>query len=103
MEKKHIIRFLKEKKRGVYTLIVNSYSEVISSMGATMALELIKEDLERESGEEVEINYFSLKQAISKSKLSLVKHHNIEKPKWEFKDANELKSDQSIPGKFKLD
>lgn len=103
MDKKHIVRFLKEKKRGVYTLIVNSYPEVVSSMGTTMALALIKEDLEKVSGEEVEINYFSLKQAITKRKAPVVKLPPIEKTKWEFKDTNELKSDQSTPGKFKLD
>jgi hypothetical protein len=102
MDKKHIVKFLRDKKRGVYTLIVNVYSDTIMSIGKTMALEVIKEDLERETGEKVDLNYFSLAQAISKYKGSNPKSEN-EKRRWEFKDANELNSDQIKPGKFKLD
>jgi len=102
MDKKYITRFLKEKKRGVYSIIVNTYSETIMSMGTTMALEVIKEDLERETGEEVSLNYFSLAQATSKYKASNTKLGKGKK-KWEFKDTNELKKDQEVPGKFKLD
>jgi len=102
MEKKHIIRFLKEKKRGVYTLVVEMYADVITSMAVTMALEIIKEDLEKESGGVVEIKYFSLAQAISKFKKRASSGHGV-KRKWEFKDANEMKENQSAPGKFKID
>jgi hypothetical protein len=41
MDKRYIIQFLKEKKRGVYTLIVNTYVDVISTMGVTMATQLL--------------------------------------------------------------
>ena len=51
MEKKHIIKFLNAKKRGVYTLLVEMYADVISSMAIKMALEIIREDLEKEARE----------------------------------------------------
>lgn len=103
MDKKHIVRFLNEKRRGVYTLIVDTYSETISSMGVTMALVIIKEDLEKESGTEVELNYYSLAQAIAKHKNLVKLSTENGKRKWEFKDASELKSNQAAPGKFKID
>lgn len=101
MEKKHLIRFLKEKKRGTYTILVEMYTDVVSSMTVTMALEIIREDLEKESGESVALNYFSLAQAVAKYKKS-----SSSKPggprKWKFRDASETK-DQVIPGKFKIE
>lgn len=100
MEKKHIIRFLKERKRGVYTLMVEMYSDVATSMAVTMALEIIKEDLEKETGAIVELNYFSLAQAISKYKKekAILKTEK----KWSFRDAHEIKENQLAPGKFKI-
>lgn len=102
MDKIHIVRFLKAKKRGIYSVIVDSYSDKISNTGAAMALELIREDLENETGEKVELNYFSLAQAISKSRSSAPKSGTDAKKKWDFKDSHELKKEES-PGKFKLD
>jgi hypothetical protein len=103
MEKKHIVRFLKEKKRGVYTLMVEMYADLITSMAVTMALELIKEDLEKESGTKVDINYFSLAQAISKYKKEKpISHSGLVAKEWEFKDTHELKEDQTAPGIFKI-
>lgn len=101
MDKKHIIRFLKEKKRGAYAILVEMYADIISSMAVTMALELIVEDLEKESGESVVINYFSLAKAIAKYK----KRGSLKtggSRKWEFRDASEIK-DQLVPGKFKIE
>jgi hypothetical protein len=104
MDKKLIVKFLKAKKRGVYTVIVECYSEVIQSMNATMSLDVIKEDLERESGESVELKYFSLVQAIAKFKnKNPTTATSTNKKKWEFKDSSELSSSQETPGKFKLD
>lgn len=100
MEKKHIIRFLKERKRGVYTLMVEMYSDVATSMAVTMALEIIKEDLEKETGAIVELNYFSLAQAISKYKKE--KAISKTEKKWSFRDAHEIKENQLAPGKFKI-
>jgi hypothetical protein len=119
MEKKHIIRFLKEKKRGVYTLIVEMYADVVTSMAVTMALEIIKEDLEKDlgkglgkdlgkgleeqSGTKVDINYFSLAQAISKyKKEKTISHSGLVAKEWAFKDTHELKENQTAPGKFKI-
>lgn len=104
LEKKYIIEFLKERKRGVYTLIVNTYIDVISSMGINMALRVIKDDLEKQAGTTVELNYFSLAKAISKveKKVSNRSTTTVTK-KWEFKDAHELKESQLPPGRFKLE
>jgi hypothetical protein len=103
MDKRHVVKFLKQKKRGIYNVIVEMYTEVISTTGPTMALEIIKEDLEKETGEQVALNYFSLAQAIAKTKPANAGLVKIQKRKWEFKDSNELKPDQGTPGKFKLD
>lgn len=102
MDKKHIVRFLKAKKRGIYSVIVEIYSDKISNTGAAMALELIKEDLENDTGEKVDLNYFSLAQAMSKFRGSVSKQATETKKKWDFKDSHELKNDET-PGKFKLD
>jgi hypothetical protein len=100
MEKKHIIKFLNAKKRGVYSLLVEMYSDVISSIAITMALEIIQEDLENESGEKVELNYFSLAQAVAKFKKKA--KAKPESRKLEFKDAHELIEKQKSPGTFTL-
>ena len=102
MDKKLIVKFLKSKRRGVYTLIVETYADVIQSMNGTMALDVIKEDLERESGEIVEIKYFSLAQAISKYKAKGLNPKSKPDKKWNFTDSNELNQSPSAPGKFKL-
>ncbi len=102
MEKKHIIRFLKHKKRGVYKLIVEMYADVITSMAVTMALDIIREDLQKESGESVQLNYFSLAQAAAKFKKSAHLKETV-KEKWTFKDSHEIKEPQIVPGRFKLD
>jgi hypothetical protein len=103
MEKKHIIRFLKEKKRGAYTLMVEMYADVITSMTVTMALELIKEDLEKDSGEVVELHYFSLARAISRfKKKTTTKPGAVIARNWKFKDTHEIKEGQLGPGNFKL-
>jgi hypothetical protein len=78
MEKKHIIKFLNAKKRGVYTLLVEMYSDVITSMATTMALEIIRADLEKDSEENVRINYYSLVQAVAKFKKKLRQNRNHE-------------------------
>jgi hypothetical protein len=101
MEQKHIIKFLKLRKRGVYKLIVELYAEVITSMAITMALEVITEDLEKECGEKVELNYFSLAQAAAKFKKEIEADPGIKKSANRFKDANELEEKQTKPGGFK--
>jgi hypothetical protein len=101
MEKKHIIRFLKEGKRGSYTLLVQMYADVVTSMSIRMALELIKEDLEKESGETVEIHYFSLARAISRlKKKNILKPGALTAREREFKDAHEIQQGQLSPGNF---
>jgi hypothetical protein len=100
MEKKHIVKFLNAKKRGVYTLLVEMYSDVITSMATTMALEIIRADLEKDSEEKVKINYYSLVQAVAKFKKRPKAQPESRKP--EFKDAHELSDKQKSPGTFTL-
>ena len=100
MEKKHIIKFLNAKKRGVYTLLVEMYSDVITSMETTMALEIIRADLEKDSEEEVKINYYSLAQAVAKFKKKA--KLKPESRQLDFKDAHELSDKQKSPGTFTL-
>ena len=102
MEKKHIIKFLKLRKRGVYKLIMEQYADVITSMAITMAVEVITEDLEKESGEKVELNYFSLAQAAAKFKKDIEGKPAQKKVRDRFKDANELEEKQTKPGAFKV-
>lgn len=103
MDKKNIAKFLKNKNRGVYTLIVDMYAETIMKANMKMALELIKEDLEKETGEQIALNYFSLAHAIKKFKKGKPKLDNPEKKKWEFKDDHEYKSSEHQPGGFKIE
>jgi hypothetical protein len=100
MEKKHIVKFLNAKKRGVYTLLVEMYSDMITSMATTMALEIIRADLEKDSEEKVKINYYSLVQAVAKFKKKAKAKPESRKP--EFKDAHELTDKQKSPGTFTL-
>ena len=95
MEKKFIIRFLQEKRRGAYPLLVEAYAPLIFSLSKAMALTIIQEDLEKESGIRVSLNYFSLARAIQKYKKkhpkSLAAGAELKR---EFKDASELKDGQ---------
>jgi hypothetical protein len=100
MEKKHIIKFLNPRKRGVYALLVEMYADVINSMAINMALEIILEDLERESGEKIELNYYSFAQAVARFKKK--GKAKREARKTEFKDAHELRDKQTPPGTFTL-
>ena len=100
MEKKHIVKFLNTKKRGVYTLLVEMYADIITSMATTMALEIIRADLEKDSEEKVKINYYSLVQAVAKFKKKAKAKPESRKPA--FKDAHELSDKQKSPGTFTL-
>ena len=98
MEKKHIIKFLNPRKRGVYGLLVEMYADVINSMAINMALEIIREDLEQESGERIELNYYSFAQAVARFKKKGKGKRELRKT--EFKDAHELVDKQKPPGRF---
>jgi hypothetical protein len=103
MDKKTMIRFLKEKRRGSYTLLVAMYADLFPSMSISMALTVIKEDLEKESGANLELHYFSLARAISRfKKKARIKPVAEAKQTWDFKDANEIRDGQSSPGRFKV-
>ncbi|SKC46045.1 hypothetical protein [Ohtaekwangia koreensis] len=97
MEKKLIIRFLNEKRRGAYNVLVEFYASQIFYLSKTMALTLIEEDLEKE-GSPIKLSYFSLARAMSRYKK---KHPKLSmsgtNPASAFKDAHELKEGQSSP------
>src|SRR5688572_13096847 len=99
MEKRFIIRFLKEKKKGSYRLLAELYADQIMSLPIVMAMEIIRDDLQEESDETIELNYFSLARAIGRFKK---KNPTTTKRKIEFKDAHELEKTQPRPGKFKV-
>jgi hypothetical protein len=102
MEKKNIIKFLNGKKRGVYRLLVEMYSEEVTSMPVTIALEIIREDLRKESGEMVDLNYSSLARAVARSRKKSKAKDEVGIRKRDFKDANELMDRRTAPGKFKI-
>lgn len=106
MDKIYVIRFLKEGKRGAYTLLVDMYSEVITSVGPSMALQIITDDLQKESEDKVVLNYSSLAHAIKKYKRKVKAEINVaselKRAKLEFLDAHEIKEKQLTPGRFKL-
>ena len=103
MEKKHIIRFLNEGRRGAYTWLVEMYSELVTKMSVTMAMVLIMEDLTRDSEAAVELHYFSFAKAAAKFKKKAGKNSKADAGKKnEFKDANEIGNSQSRAGAFKF-
>lgn len=99
MDKKLIVRFLKEKKKGCYSLLVRQYVDLIMSMSVVMALEIIRDDLQAESGEKIHLNYFSFAKAFARFKK---KNSITDNATFRFKDAHELGNTQPRPGKFKL-
>jgi hypothetical protein len=103
MEKRNIVKFLNGKKRGVYALIADVYSGVTTSMAISLALEEIRRDLEKESEEKVYLNYNSLARAVARSKKKTKGKAKVELQKRDFKDTNELKDNETAPGKFKID
>src|SRR5689334_7328075 len=101
MEKQHIIRFFTARKRGRYSLLVKFYADIIASMPVTMAMELIKEDLEKESDTKVNLNYYSLAKAISRFKCKTGTRPTAEtSQKRVFKDQHEIKNVQKRGGYF---
>mgnify|MGYP000887168241 FL=1 len=102
MNKKYLIRFLKAKHREAYTLLTEIYCEVILEVGPAMALDIIHDDLLKEAGEDIPLNYTSLAHAIKKYKRKTSVNTKSKSVKWEFLDAHELTEKQLGPGKFKL-
>jgi len=109
MRKALIVKFVKEKRRGVYDAIVDEYSSIIFSWKINLLVNIIETDLEHHTGEKVILNYFGLAKAIRKFKL---KPTNSKKEKpltphakqgYDFKDAHELEEKEATkPGSFKL-
>lgn len=81
-------------------MLVQVYAELITSVPIVMALEIIREDLQKYSEESIELNYFSLARALARFKK---KNPQATSPrKMQFKDANEISNVQSGSGRFKL-
>lgn len=100
MEKKHLIRFLKKSKKGSYSVLVQAYQELIASMPIVMAMEIIQEDLQKETEERIELNYFSLARAVARFKK---KYPQAATRKIiQFKDSHETEDVQLSPGRFKI-
>ena len=104
MDKKQLVSFLKQRKRGVYALLTEVYADVLSTpMSTPMALEVIRQDLQNASTDPIELNYFSLLKAIKKAKKAgAIVPTDKAKVKWDFKDAHELPNTQKLPGSFTL-
>jgi hypothetical protein len=99
MEKKHLIRFLKTSKKGSYNVLVQAYQEFIFSMPIVMAMEIIQEDLQKDTDEQIKLNYFSLARAIARFKK---KHPQMAQSKqFQFRDSHEIEDVQLSPGRFK--
>lgn len=100
MEKKHLVRFLKRSKKGSYSVLVRTYQDLIASMPIVMAMEIIQEDLLKETQERIELNYFSLARAVARFKK---KHpQTATRKQIQFKDAHEIDDVQLSPGRFKI-
>ncbi|RAV99664.1 hypothetical protein [Pseudochryseolinea flava] len=98
MDKKLIIRFLKEKRRGAYNLLVELYGSQILPLSKTMAVTIIEEDLQQECGATIKLSYFSLARAISRyRKKNPTLAPRVTNPPSIFKDAHELKEGQTSP------
>ncbi|MBS1508561.1 MAG: hypothetical protein JSS79_18135 [Bacteroidetes bacterium] len=108
MKKNLIVQFLKEKNKNVYDAIVDEYATIILGWPINLLKRVIEVDLERQTGEAVRLNYFSLCKAVKKFKK---KRPVLEKKpsstpransKYEFKDAHELETESTTPGSFTI-
>jgi hypothetical protein len=100
MEKKHLIKFLREGKKGSYSVLVQAYQELLTSMPIVMALEIIREDLQKDTEELIELNYFSLARAVARFKKK--NPHLAQTKRFQFRDAHEIEDVQLSPGRFKI-
>ena len=110
MEKALIVKFVKEKHRGIYDAVVDEYSSIIEGWHVSLLRNVIEIDLERHTGEKVKLNYFSLAKAVKKFKKNKPLAYRKEitsspkaKSRYDFKDAHELDEKKSTkPGSFEL-
>ena len=100
MEKKHLIRFLNQSKKGSYSVLVQAYQELITSTPIVMAMEIIQEDLQKDTEERIELNYFSLARAVARFKKK--NPQAATRKQFHFKDSHETDDVQSSPGRFKI-
>jgi hypothetical protein len=111
MDKTLIVRFVKEGKKRIYDTIVNEYSTLVDGWSINLLKRVIELNLEKNTGEQVTLQYHALRKAVKKFK----KNGGLSKPKlktdstppaksnFDFKDAHELDEKKSAkPGSFKL-
>ncbi|RAW01094.1 hypothetical protein [Pseudochryseolinea flava] len=99
MEKMHIVNFLRERKKGAYAVLVEAYADIITSTPITLALKIVRDDLERECHEVIELKYFSFAKAVARFKKRSAR---VSSTKPAFKDAIEENNNRSVPGRFKI-
>ena len=109
MEKSDIVKFVKEKRKGVYNAIVLTYSTILNGHHTTLMTNLIEIDLEKNTGERIELNYDSLIKAVRRSLINnkgKSKRSTSFTPKanrYDFKDDHEIDgSKKAKPGSFKI-
>ena len=109
MEKSDIVKFVKEKRKGVYNAIVQTYSTILDGYHTTLMKNIIEIDLEKHTGERIELNYDSLIKAVRRSLINTnrkSKRGISSSPKanrYDFKDDHEIdESKKAKPGSFKI-
>ncbi|MBS1681672.1 MAG: hypothetical protein JST48_08165 [Bacteroidetes bacterium] len=109
MEKSFIVKFVKEKRKGVYNAIVQTYSTILNGHHTTLMKNLIEIDLEKNTGERIELNYDSLIKAVRRSLINNNRKSKRGTPfspkanRYDFKDDHEIdESKKSKPGSFKI-
>jgi hypothetical protein len=110
MEKSLIVKFIKEKRKGVYNAIVQTYSSVLNGHYTTLMKNVIEMDLEKNTGERIELNYDSLIKAVRRSlkNKSQASQRSFSSPlkatqRYDFKDDHEIdEGKKSKPGSFKI-
>lgn len=109
MEKSLIVKFVKEKRKGVYNVIVKTYKAILEDNNVTLIRRAIELDLENHTGEKINLNYDSLIKAVrrslsKKAPLKQIIHSSSPKAtRYDFKDDHELDdSKKARPGSFKI-
>ena len=98
---------LKGKQKKSYSLLVKKYFDLIEELGPKVALTEIKEEIEKETGETIEMNYQSLSQAFGRLKKSsgykarAKSGDGVQKGRYDFKEEYEASSAKK-PGSFKI-
>jgi len=110
MEKSDIVKFVKEKRKGVYNAIVQTYSSILDGYHTTLMKNIIEIDLEKNTGERIKLNYDSLIKAVRRSLINNnrkskrgISSSSPKANRYDFKDDHEIdESKKNKPGSFKI-